>query len=354
MGMFSALVPQNDHIDLGTESYEEIVDNYCAALEDLEGEIAGLESLSDAVDNAEAFASAIESCEGQVSPALMQFGYSVDPEFGELIGRECPSDFATEDMQELGSFALESIKSKLKLAWEAVKDFIVRLWMKLKEFGRWLVGLFDRKIQRLEEIAKKKSHYTGDKAALSKAFNERVFKNSIKYSDFSGIVNSVKAVVDSPADPVVVDSNGSGEITAQAKYTKLLGEFGFTINNGVLKKTSGKVFTDKKGSELGLDKAKICQMAEDMAKVLRNRNNWESQYKKMDKMQAECKKGVEAQNRAADDYEKPDKGDDDERREKIARLRKEAVLTSKVIVTIAKVTNNMAATIIGYAGAAGM
>ena len=359
MGMFDALIPKTD-ADFGTESYEEVVDNYCAALEDVESEISGLESLSDAIDNADAFAAAIESCGGSVSPALMQFGYSVDPSFGELIGRECPSDFATEDMTEFGSFALESIKSKLKLAWEVVKDFIIRLWEKLKEFGRWIVKLFDRKIQRLEEIAKKKGRYTGsDKAALSKAFNERVFKDSIKYSDLKTIVDSVNKAISNPSDPILVDGSGvvtgaSGTIDIKPVYKDVLKAFGYTIVNNLLKKTSSTIFTNKKGSELGLDKAKICEMAETMAGVLKRRNNWEDQYKKMDKEVAMCKKNAEAQARAADDYEKPDKGDDDERREKIAATRKSAILSSRIIVTIGKVTNNLAATVIGYASAAGM
>lgn len=357
MGMFDALIPKTD-ADFGTESYEEVVDNYCAALEDVESEISGLESLSDAIDNADAFAAAIESCGGSVSPALMQFGYSVDPSFGELIGRECPSDFATEDMAEFGSFALESIKSKLKLAWEVVKDFIIRLWEKLKEFGRWIVKLFDRKIERLEEIAKKKGRYTGDKAKLSKAFDERTFKDSIKYADLSMVVNDLNKAISNPSDPIVVDGSGDARGAAMAGikpvYKAALKNFGYTIVNNLLKKTSSTIFTNKKGSELGLDKAKICEMAETMASVLRKRNNWEDQYKKMDKEVAMCKKNAEAQARAADDYEKPDKGDDDERREQIAKTRKSAILSSRIIVTIGKVTNNLAATIIGYASAAGM
>ena len=95
-------------------------------------------------------------------------------------------------------------------------------------------------------------------------------------------------------------------------------------------------------------------MAEIMAKCLRQRNNWESQYKKLDKEVAMCKKNADAQAKAADDYEKPDKGDDDERRENIVKARKAAILTSRVIVTIGKITNNVAATIIGYASAAGI
>lgn len=357
MGMFDALIPKTD-ADFGTESYEEVVDNYCAALEDVESEISGLESLSDAIDNADAFAAAIESCGGSVSPALMQFGYSVDPSFGELIGRDCPSDFATEDMAEFGSFALESIKSKLKLAWEVVKDFIIRLWEKLKEFGRWIVKLFDRKIQRLEEIAKKKDRYKdAEKNKLSKAFNERIFKASIKYSDFKPIVDNINNAISSPTDPITVDSNGAGGkdlVTAANKYKDLLGEHGYTFNNGLLKKTNSKLYTDKKGEELGLDKTKICEMAEIMAKCLRNRNNWETQYKRLDKEVAMCKKNAEAQKRAGDDYVAPDKGDDDDRRELIAKTRKSAILASRVIVTIGKITNNVAATIIGYANVAGM
>lgn len=360
MGMFDALIPKTD-ADFGTESYEEVVDNYCAALEDVESEISGLESLSEAIDNADAFAAAIESCGGSVSPALMQFGYSVDPSFGELIGRECPSDFATEDMAEFGSFALESIKSKLKLAWEVVKDFIIRLWEKLKEFGRWIVKLFDRKIQRLEEIAKKKDRYSKDaeKNKLSKAFNERVFKDSISYSALNGVIDAINKGISNPADPILVDKGGAvasakGTIDIKPMYKDILKAFGYTIVNDLLKKTSSTIFTNKKGSELGLDKTKICEMAEIMAGVLRRRNNWEDQYKKMDKEVAMCKKNAEAQARAADDYEKPDKGDDDERREQIARTRKSAILSSRIIVTIGKVTNNLAATIIGYASAAGM
>jgi hypothetical protein len=359
--MFDALIPKTD-ADFGTESYEEVVDNYCAALEDVESEISGLESLSDAIDNADAFAAAIESCGGSVSPALMQFGYSVDPSFGELIGRECPSDFATEDMTEFGSFALESIKSKLKLAWEVVKDFIIRLWEKLKEFGRWIVKLFDRKIQRLEEIAKKKTKYTTDESkALSKSFNEHVFNSALTKSDIEKRITAINGAVANPADPIIVEdgnfrsSGDKGEKIqpVKDKYKNLIEYFGFKINEstGMIVRFKGVASTNKKGSELGLNKLEICNLAENMAKCLRDRNNWESQYKKLDKIKRDCDKQAAAAARAADTYEKTD---DDDRREQIKVARKEAILSSRIVVLIGKCTNNVAATIIGYANVAGM
>ncbi|WP_458463100.1 hypothetical protein [Paenibacillus sp.] len=352
MSMFGALLPQND-VELGFENYDEVVDGYCAALEDVESEIASLESLSDAIDNAEAFAGAIESC-GTASPALIQFGFAVDPDFGALIGRECPTDFASESMEEFGSFAVESVKSKLKLAWEKVKDFIIRLWEKLKEFGRWIVRLFDRKIQRLKEIAKRKP--SNDK--MSKAFNEREFKNAVTKDGLNGYVSALESAISNPADPIIVTGNSKAvanfdEKDVVAKIGKVLKLGGYTVRNGKLAKTNAVIFSNKKGSELGLTKSDIISMAEKMAKVLENRNNWESQYKKLDKEVAACKKAAVSQDKAADNYEKPDL-DDDERRAEIAMMRKKAILTSAIIVTIGKITNNIAATVIGYASAAGM
>jgi hypothetical protein len=349
--MFGALVP-NQEIDLGTESYEEVVDNFCTALEDVEGELSSLEAMSESIDNAEAFASAIESC--GATPALMQFGYACDDSFEQLIGRAAPSDFATEDMAEFGSFALESVKSKLKLAWEAVKDFIIRLWEKLKEFGRWLLRLFDRKIARLKEIAKKKP----SKNEFSKEFNDRVFKNAMTKSSLTGMINDLEKCIEAPTDVYVTAKNVGVGGSINEPYKSFIIGAGYSISKdgSKIEQTLKVARTNKKGSELGFTgKQEIISLAGKLYPVLEKRNEWEKQIKKMDKIKAETEaaaKKIEIAN--LPDDEKPEKKDDDERRAEIKAKRQKAIATSRMIVTMGKISNNAAALVIQYASAAGL
>lgn len=368
MGMFDALIPQAQDIDLGTESYEEIVDNYCMALEDIEAEIAGLESLSDAIDNADAFAAAIESCGGAVSPALMQFGYAVDPSFGQLIGRECPSDFATENMEEFGSFALESIKSKLVVAWEAVKNFIIRLWEKIKEFCRWVLRLFDRKKQRLEAIVKACEKKTGEKANIKNPDKKKV--KALPMSKMTQFIERVSAAYNTP-DSWVVSTDGQsskqlGNKVAQAAMTPLM-MMGWKFNEAGgftnMVKTSAGDVKEESVDKLGYTTyAQISGCAKQIIDLLSKRADVEKAAKSMDKSKAEAEafKNTMSQFASSDDKDN-DKLDKDEivakdkaKAAKLILCRRNALLRSKLIVTLAKEVNNCAASVIAIAGACGL
>ena len=368
MGMFDALIPQNQDIDFGTESYEEIVDSYCAALEDVEAEISGLESLSDAIDNADAFASAIESCGGAVSPALMQFGYAVDPSFGQLIGRECPSDFATENMEEFGSFALESIKSKLVVAWEAVKNFIIRLWEKIKEFCRWVLRLFDRKKQRLEAIVKACGKKTGDKVDIKNADKRKV--KALPMSKMSQFIERVSAAYNTPDGWVItVDGQSSkqlGNKVAQAAMTPLImmgwkfNEAGGFVN--MVKTSSGEV-KEETVEKLGFTTyAQIGGVADQIVKLLDKRADVEKAARSMDKSKAEAEsfKNTMSKFSSTDDKDKDSRdkddivADDKKAAAKLILCRRNALLRSKLIVTLAKEVNNCAASVIAIANVCGL
>lgn len=384
MGMFSALVPQNDNIDLGTESYEEIVDNYCLALEDVEAEMAGLESLSDAIDNAEAFAAAIESCGGQVSPALMQFGYSVDPEFGALIGRECPSDFATEDMHEFGSFALESIQSKLKLAWEAVKDFIIRLWEKLKEFGRWVVGLFTKKEGRLEAVRK---------AAVDKKAKGREFKKAdtrsvkcftkdftVKAANSANLVQGAKTAVAGIVAAATAVAAGAGTVSKadpKAAIQKAFEAHGSKITLGGIVLLSGanignivmnRKFADECKSrtlqEAGYNGWEdIISACDACIKLLKDKKTFDDIAAELGKLSRECIKHAKdsAAVQADLDNDKADKMDRDDKiaadtakRHAIVAFRQAAILGSRIDVAVGKVINNVCASTLAVAKTCGL
>ena len=366
MGMFDALIPQNADADFGTESYEEIVDSYCMALEDVEAEIAGLESLSDAIDNAEAFAAAIESCGEQVSPALMQFGYSVDPSFGQLIGRECPSDFATEDMQEFDSFALESIKSKLVVAWEAVKTFIVKMWEKIKEFCRMVLRLFDRKKQRLEAIVKKCNDRTakgGDKANIRKPDKKKIV--SLSKSEMETFITAAATAYKSSSDWIVEKGDVAFDINgAVCKALEIVGWQKFT-NGGfsdIAKKSMGKK-TEKDFSALGFNTFKdIASIAQGIIDLMDMRADVEKGIKLVEK----CKAKAESYGNMVKKFDDPadkdlDKKDKDEIREAdklkakaLAVVRRRTILSSKLVVAFNKEVNNCAASVIQIAGIAGI
>lgn len=365
MGMFDALIPQTQDIDLGTESYEEIVDCYCVALEDVEAEIAGMESLSEAIDNADAFAAAIESCGGAVSPALMQFGYAVDPSFGQLIGRECPSDFATEDMQEFGSFALESIKTKLVVAWEAVKTFIVKMWEKIKEFVRWVLRLFDRKKQRLEAIVKK----AGNRKAKGKNEIAKADKKEVKAYDKSKMLQVIQAVAGaySATDGWIVSEGNTG-FKVGAAIANALKFSGWQIATAggfadIQKKSAGEAKVTKFDA-LGFKTCDdIATVAQKVIDLMNKRADVEKGVKLIEgvKAKAEGYKATMAKFDDPADKDGADKKDADEVRaadkekaKELICLRKKAILASKLVVAANKEVNNIAASIIQIAGIAGL
>jgi len=364
MGMFDALIPQEQEIDLGSESYEEIVDSYCLALEDVEGEISGLESLGDAIDNADAFAAAIESCGGSVSPALMQFGYAVDPAFGQLIGRECPSDFATENMEEFGSFALESIKSKLVVAWEAVKNFIIRLWEKIKEFCRWVLRLFDRKKQRLEAIVKAaEAKVKKGKDEVRKPENKKIKAfDKAKMTEFIG---KVSAAYGNPEGWVITESSKQvgNKVAQAAKDPLIMVGWKFANVGGFENMTKSGSIPEQDFNKLGFSKfSDIGTVAKLVVDLLSKRADVEKAAKVMDKSKQEAEAFKNTMAKFDDPADKDtDKKDKDEIREadkaKAAKLilcRRNALLRSKLVVTLAKEVNNVAASIIQIAGIAGL
>lgn len=351
MGMFSALVPNKENEDLGTESYEEIVDGYCAALEDLESEIFGLENLGESVDNAEAFATAIESC--GATPALMKFGYEVDSSFEQLIGRAAPSDFATEDMNEFGAFALESIKSKLKIAWEHVKTFIYKLIEKIKEFGRWVLRLFDRKKARLNKIITGKA----DKVFDAKNINGRF----ISMSDLQ------KVIADCEARMAVQFKMPSGDkIWNKETFKDFSDSFKKISGGAVAGVEAGKIEFKPMGidmvkqqslSSAGWTKASdIIKMASECKKLLDKRADWERAMNNCDQTMGKIAKAAEATARNINDKgeEKGVEKYDKDRANQIMYARKAAIVCSKYIVCIGKQINNAAAYIIAVASAAGL
>lgn len=376
MGMFDALIPQTPETEFANESYEEIVDGYCAALEDVEAEISGLESLSDAIDNADAFAAAIESCGGSVSPALMQFGYAVDPAFGQLIGRECPSDFATENMEEFGSFALESIQSKLKLAWEAVKNFIIRLWEKLKEFARWVIGLFDRKEKRLQAIIKNAK----DKEVKGKgtAFAEKASKKHLrcytkadieKYLGSADILGVGKRVVEGVVNAVKAMANKEKpDFSGIADAVKSAGAKFFQANTKtgavLLSAELNNAFKERTLAEAGFKSLNDVSSAADAClKAIQNRRVLDamvSDFGKLVKMANDYAKDIKAVNedingKDADDREREDIiRDDTKKRYAIIALRKGSIACSKVNVLCGKIINNCSASVIAVAKEAGL
>ena len=365
MGMFDALIPQNADADFGTESYEEIVDSYCLALEDVESEIAGLESLSDAMDNAEAFAAAIESCGGTVSPALMQFGYSVDPSFGQLVGRECPSDFATENMEEFGSFALESIKTKLVMAWEAVKTFIVKIWEKIKEFCRMVLRLFDRKKQRLEAIVKKAK----DRIAKGKGEIKKTDKKEIKAytkSKMLQVLQAVSAAYTNPSSWIVVEGDYQSLKVGQPVEMALkyagwqkakAGDF-----EDIMKKSSGEAKVQKFDALEFKSCSDIVDVAQKVIDLMNKRSDVEKGVKLIEGVKAKADAYKNTMSKFDDPADKDtDKKDADEIREadkaktqKLIGLRRHAILSSKMVVAVNKEVNNIAASIIQIAGIAGL
>lgn len=365
MGMFDALIPQNQDTDLGNESYEEIVDCYCGALEDVESEIAGLESLSDAIDNADAFAAAIESCGGSVSPALMQFGYAVDPAFGQLIGRECPSDFATENMEEFGSFALESIKTKLVVAWEAVKTFIVKIWEKIKEFCRWVLRLFDRKKQRLEAIVKKAK----DRIAKNKGEIKKADKKEIKAYDKSTmnkVLQAVSAAYTNTTNWIVLEGDYKSlkigpAVELALKYAgwqkAKSGDF-----EDIMKKSSGEAKVQKFDA-LGFNSCNdIIEVAQKVIDLMNKRSDVEKGVKLIEGVKAQADSYTKTMAKFDDPADKDtDKKDADEIRaadkakaQKLIGIRRHAILSSKMVVAVNKEVNNIAASIIQIAGIAGL
>lgn len=351
MGMFSALVPNKEMDDLGTESYEEIVDGYCAALEDLESEIFGLENLGESVDNAEAFATAIESC--GATPALMKFGYEVDSSFEQLIGRAAPSDFATEDMDEFGAFALESIKSKLKIAWEHVKTFIYKLIEKIKEFGRWVLRLFDRKKARLNKIITGKA----DKVFDAKNINGRFVSKDGLAEIIRDSEGSMKIDFKMPGGDNIWNKENFKTFTASFK--KLSGVPAAALE-------TGKVTIDPIGSEYvkqqslasaGWTKATdIIKAAKDCKDLLDKRADWERAMNNCDQTMGKIAKAAEAKERNINDKgeEKGVEKYDKDRANQIMYARKAAIVCSKYIVCVGKQINNAAAYIIAVASAAGL
>lgn len=336
MSMFSALIPKSENAYLGTESYEEIVESFCGALEDVEEVQGALEDMGESIDNAEAFAAAIESC--GATPALFKFGAACDSDFDQLIGRAIPSDFATEDMNEFGAFALESVKSKLHLAWEHVKNFIIKLWEKIKEFGRWVLRLFDRKKARLEAIAKQGA---GD---LPEAFKSKEFKKALTKADTIKMIADIKAGFGKP--PV----DGEGAVTTA--ITGILKDFGWAADaNGGMKKSGDGKYKAMKGSDLGItNKSDIAAMAKSAAEMLGARNDFNKLLAEMDKSKAEVDKVIkEVLNKIEDAVAK-----DTAKRELIVATRKAAIARSRCIVALAKEANNIAAFVIQVAKAAGM
>ena len=371
MGMFDALIPQ-DQTDLGNESYEEIVDSYCLALEDVESEIAGLESLSDAIDNAEAFATAIESCGGAASPALMQFGYAVDPSFGQLIGRECPSDFATENMEEFGSFALESIKTKLVVAWEAVKNFILRLWDKIQEFCRMVLRLFDRKKQRLEEIIKKCEKKTGDKANIKNPDKKKI--KSLPFNRMKQFIKDIQQAYAAPNEWVLseqLSTSGPSSTQVANKVSKaamtplmMLG-WKFAISGGFTNMTKTSVGDVKEESidKLGFTTyAQIADISKEIVALLNRRGDVEKAAKSMDKSKAEAESFKNVMSKFDDPADKDNdtlsadeiRENDKKKAAKLILCRRNALLRSKLIVTMNKEVNNCAASVIAIASVCGL
>lgn len=375
MGMFDALLPQ-DNYEFGNESFEEIVDNYCAALEDVESEIAGLESLGEAIDNAEAFAAAIESCGGEATPALMQFGYSVDPSFGQLIGRECPSDFATEDMHEFGSFAIESIRSKLTVAWEAVKAFIVRIWEKLKEFGRWVLSLFDRKEAKLRAIAKAaKDKQVKNKPFAGKEGNaEKRHVRCYKWSKIENLLgrydlfNKAKETVTRLENGLQqeLDADQTAKFISDTIGTMAKDVFAANSKTGavLLSNEMKNEFKEYTLKDAGFTSWKDIEGAANRCiEALGNKRGLDAAIKDFGKFLSTIDKDKrEAEARARDiEGSKADKLDREERAskdyakaDKIARTRKLSVAASKVVVLSGKVINNCCASVIAVANCAGL
>lgn len=350
MSMFGAILPNSENVDLGTESYDEIVENYCAAIEDVESEMIGLGAVGLGIDNAEAFAGALESATGDKS-ALLAFGYSIDDEFSTLVGFNKPADFATENMDELGTMAIESIKSKVKYGWEVAKSFILRLIEKIKEFGRWVLRLFDHKKQRLEEMAKKT---TGE---LPEGFKDKVFSKALTKTDCMDAVNTLDAAFGST---LIEDSDGEAKITAP--LIKVLTKFGWSAKNGILAKSNAGGYKSLKGSQLGIaSKKDVADLAAATARLLSKRADFEKSVKEMDKSAVEANKLAQkaASAQMTDDEKKAQKEagknvSDETKTGAVVAARKRAMLRSRCIVLIGKEANNLAAFVIQVGKAAGM
>lgn len=382
MSMFGALVPNQDTV-IGTESYEEVVDNFCTALEDVESEISGFEALSESIDNAEAFAAAIESC--GATPALLQFGYACDDSFEQLIGRAAPSDFATEDMAEFGSFALESIRSKLKLAWEAVKDFIIRLWEKLKEFGRWIISLFDRKEQKIEALRKA----AVDKQAKNKEFKKANTRNlrcytlefTLKAASGNALTNGAKATVAALAaggatwvsELAKGNSSGSVSVTinkriADACSSLAIGGKGLvTVTKAggiVVNRIFEDAFTSRTLQEAGYTSwADVIKACDAGLKLIRDKRMFEGMAKEFGKLAAEATKHAKDNYYTAKDIDndKNDKKDredvineDTAKRHAISAMRSCALASSKISVITGKVVNNICGSVIAVCKECGL
>lgn len=381
MSMFGALVPNQDTV-IGTESYEEVVDNFCTALEDVENEISSFEALGESIDNAEAFAAAIESC--GATPALLQFGYACDDSFEQLIGRAAPSDFATEDMSEFGSFALESIRSKLKLAWEAVKDFIIRLWEKLKEFGRWIISLFDRKEQKLEALRKA----AVDKKAKGKPFKKADTRNVkcytmqflVQAADQGKLIGKTKAIVSGIAAAAASvaaavakggasDSINNGLKTAMSIVDSVTvgGAALFTatkVGGIVVSRKVQDAYTSRTLQEAGYrgwdDIIAACDKA---IKMLRDKREFDAITKEFGKLAAEATKQAKDNVATAKDIDndgndKEDRDDiiktDTAKRQVIRFMRNCSLMSSKVSVLTGKLVNNIAASVIAVCKESGL
>jgi len=348
--MFDALLPQVNETDIGTENLDEIVDGYCAALEDAESEMTNLSEVGASLDNAEAFAAAIESC-GDDKKSILSFGYSMDDNFGLLVGFDRPADFATENMEELGVLALESIKSKVKYGWEVAKSFILRLIEKIKEFGRWVLRLFDHKKQRLEEMAKKT---TGN---LPDTFKDKVFAKAMNKTACTAAIATLVAAFGSP---MVADSGTSLELTPQ--ITPVLKQFGWTEKNGILAKASAGGYKSMKGSELGVSSKKdIAGLASAAANMLGKRADFEKSVKEMDKSAQEAnsmaQKAAAAQMTDAEKEKAKEQRantSDETKTNNVVAARKRALLRSRCIVLLGKEANNLAAFVISVGKAAGM
>jgi hypothetical protein len=287
-------------------------------------------------------------------------------------------------MQEFGAFALESIQSKLKLAWEAVKDFIIRLWEKLKEFGRWVVGLFTKKEGRLEAVRK---------AAVDKKAKGREFKKADKRT----VKCYTKAFVTSTAQNATIISGakmavagivaaasgvaaGAGTVTKQdpkAVIQKAFEAHGSKITLGGIVLLSGANITNIVMNRKFADECKsrtlqeggynswqdLIDCCDACIKLLKDKKQFDDIAAELGKLTQACVKHAKdsAAVQADLDNDKADKKDRDDiitadtaKRHAIVAFRQAALLGSRIDVAVGKAINNVCASTLAVAKTCGL